>query len=284
MLFSQRQGLKPVKQTIQLDYIDDDLRIALWNVLAVYYWEHQDKSLLIIKDRYLDYESPLLPLLRVLWHSYFRKPLDSLGIQWDSTYKFLRDYFFKCNWYEVYDFIDFIAENDNNLKRKEDFIVFCNYVLEKEISAYRFVDGLLRKISSEEEIESIEEAIRNSDNFSGVSIHLKTALNLLADRKAPDYRNSIKESISAVESACMVITGDSAASLGNALKTIENKLDIQLHPALTGAFNKLYGYTSDSEGIRHALLEESNIKFEDAKFMLVSCSAFVNYLIDKSKG
>ncbi|WGS63939.1 hypothetical protein [Marinitoga aeolica] len=46
---------------------------------------------------------------------------------------------------------------------------------------------------------------------------------------------------------------------------------------------KLYGYTSDEKGIRHALLEgeSTNISFDEAKFMLVSCSAYVNYLIEK---
>lgn len=29
-------------------------------------------------------------------------------------------------------------------------------------------------------------------------------------------------------------------------------------------------------------MEESNLAFEDAKFMLVSCSAFVNYLVAKA--
>jgi hypothetical protein len=44
----------------------------------------------------------------------------------------------------------------------------------------------------------------------------------------------------------------------------------------------LYGYTSDSSGIRHALQDEPNLDFVDAKFMLVACSAFVNYLTDKA--
>ncbi|MGQ9708742.1 MAG: AbiJ-NTD4 domain-containing protein, partial [bacterium] len=29
-------------------------------------------------------------------------------------------------------------------------------------------------------------------------------------------------------------------------------------------------------------LDEPNLSFEDAKFMLVSCSAFINYLITKA--
>jgi hypothetical protein len=90
---------------------------------------------------------------------------------------------------------------------------------------------------------------------------------------------SIKESISAVESAAKSVTGLKKATLDEALKELREKAG--LHPALEKAFRSLYGYTSEADGIRHALMEEANVRFEDAKFMLVSCSAFVNYLISK---
>jgi hypothetical protein len=102
-------------------------------------------------------------------------------------------------------------------------------------------------------------------------------VDLFSDRKSPDYRNSVKESISAVEAICKIITGDEKATLGQALKKLEDK-GLHLHAALRNAFSSLYGYTNDAEGIRHALLEEPTLDFDDAKFMLVSCSAFVNYL------
>jgi len=56
-----------------------------------------------------------------------------------------------------------------------------------------------------------------------------------------------------------------------------------MHPSLKQGFEKLYGYTSDDDGIRHALLDEANLDMEDARFMLVSCSAFVNYLVVKAQ-
>ena len=41
----------------------------------------------------------------------------------------------------------------------------------------------------------------------------------------------------------------------------------------------MYGYTSDKDGIRHDFGNDSNVDFEETKYMLVSCSAFMNYLI-----
>ena len=65
----------------------------------------------------------------------------------------------------------------------------------------------------------------------------------------------------------------------DALKKLDDSLNI--HSALKSAYSKLYGYTSDKDGIRHSILEEPNLSFSDAKYMLVSCSAFINYLIGK---
>jgi hypothetical protein len=136
------------------------------------------------------------------------------------------------------------------------------------------------QITSDEEIGEIEQALDAPKGLKPVRTHLRRALELMSDRESPDYRNSVKESISAVEAICNLIAGDTKATLGQALKEIEKI--VALHPSLRSAFDKLYGYTSDAEGIRHALLEEPNLSFEDAKFMLVSCSAFVNYLVTKS--
>ena len=105
----------------------------------------------------------------------------------------------------------------------------------------------------------------------------------MSDRVTPDYRNSIKESISAVESLCKIISNDDNVSLGKALDVIERTGNIIMHKALKKSFDCLYGYTSDADGIRHGLglLDGPSLDFEDAKYMLVSCSSFINFLVEK---
>jgi len=216
-----------------------------------------------------------------LWINYFKKPIDTMDDWWPDTYKYLRECFYNCKWNEIYDFIEFIANNFQNRTINEQFMEACNNVLKKELSAYRFVGGEITEITSKEEITEIEDALKETSHLKTVNSHLKTSLKLLSDRKNPDYRNSIKESISAVEGICKLIEGNPKSTLGKALNRIESKISI--HSDLKDAFKNLYGYTSDSDGIRHALMNESNLDFEDAKFMLVSCSAFINYLIVKTQ-
>ena len=155
---------------------------------------------------------------------------------------------------------------------------YCNSILERDLSGYRFVGKKITPITTKEEIAEVEEALRGTAFLDPVVIHLNTALDLFSNKKSPDYRNSIKESISAVEAICNLLAGERKKSLTDALKLITRKQKIKIHPSLLQSFIKLYGYTSDAEGIRHALLDEPNLNFEDAKFMLVSCSAFINYL------
>ena len=66
--------------------------------------------------------------------------------------------------------------------------------------------------------------------------------------------------------------------LGPALSKLE--ADGHLHGGLKAAFSKLYGYTSDEEGIRHALVlnESAQVDEADALFMLGACASFVTYL------
>lgn len=73
-----------------------------------------------------------------------------------------------------------------------------------------------------------------------------------------------------------IVAENPKATLPDALKALER--GDRLHTALKDGFVKLYGYSSDEQGIRHAMLDEPNISAADARFFLLSCTFFVNYL------
>lgn len=278
MKFSQRLGINPQIKIIQSESIDEDLKNGLWNALTLFYWNSYEAPGRSISGRN-DYisSSNMQNLITLLWLHFFKKPIDTIDVYWEYSLKNLRKYFFSANWWQTFEFIEFVA-NHGEKATKQKFITACNYCLNQENSAYRFVEGILVEITSREEIESIESAMAEAAPYGGVKTHLKRSLELLSDKQNPDFRNSIKESISAVESLAKQISGDPKATLGAVLKTLEKKS--KMHPALKSAFSSLYGYTSDANGIRHALLEENSLSKTDARFMLVCCSAFINYVIE----
>jgi hypothetical protein len=271
MRFSERIGIIKAKDSIQINSIDSDLKNGLWNVFDSYYLEE-------FRDRFVK-KSNKYEFILDIWHSFFKRTIDEIPSSIIQVKSEIKAWFFQCEWYETYDFIEFCTKND--LFDIESIISFYNNILEREVSGYRFINGLISPITNKSEIDEIDQAIDDAKNKNlvGVKTHLENSLRMLSDRKTPDYRNSIKESISAVESISKILSSTSKNSLGSALDKIKGK--INLHPALEKGFKQIYGYTSDSDGIRHALMEESTCDFEDAKYMLVSCSAFVNYLISK---
>lgn len=268
MKFSQRIGITPAETVLQTQGINDALRNSLWNVLDVHIWSHP--TFLYRQHGYGDIET----FSRSLWFHYFKKPMDSRPKYPTEILEAMRKYYFGCVWHEVYDFIEYILLAGKNTKLNNAI----NEILERELSGYRFVMSAFIPVTDEFEIEAVQKALVEGP-FSGVHAHLKQAMQHLARRENPDYRNSIKESISAVESIAREVTGNAKATLSDALAMLEKRE--HLHPALKKGFTAIYGYTSDEDGIRHAMLEEPNITVTDAKFFLISCSTFINYLKEK---
>jgi hypothetical protein len=275
--FSQRYGYSPIKNVVQSESIDQDLRNSLWSVATLHYWSSvkSDADMIHPQVRLSAHGNEDLQLLcRRLWLNFFREPLDTLADSWTDVRNYLRGLFFSCAWHEVYDLLEFLAQNHPDEAQNASFMHAANVFMERELSAYRFVERRIVRITAPEEIEAIEKAV--AAEKSAVRDHLESAIRLLADRRAPDHRNSIKESISAVEALVRSVSGSEKGTLGDLLKQLSRRHPI--HPALEAAFIKLYGYTSDASGIRHALIEGESAAFEEAKFMLVACSAFVNYV------
>lgn len=184
-------------------------------------------------------------------------------------------------WYKKLDMVELTSKylvKYNDISRKFDDAI--NYEFQRLNFAYRLIDHKMVEITSKEEIVSIENALESSCDT--IKNHLSNGLSLLAQRPEGDYSNSIKESISAVEVLCRQKTG--ANTLGKALKQLQSN-DIVIPQLLNDAFVKLYAYTNQGEtGIRHALMDETGTykpTADEAIFMLVSCSAFINYLNKK---
>ncbi len=271
--FSQRYGYSPLENAFQREYADEALRTTLWNVLKVTIWDKYKPD----NSRFREVCTKIDMMVKRLWFNFFNHDLDRLpnflpqfyGDE-NTAYHHLKNFFFSCNWFELYDFIEEISLDQSDLITDENR-AWINRVLEEQNSAYRFVGKEIAEITDKQEIGAIEDGLEHPEN--AVRTHLETALRMLSDKQSPDYRNSIKESISAVEAACRLASGKETATLSDALKKVKN-----IHPVLSKAFNQLYGYTSDEGGVRHSLVDESNISYAEAKFMLIACSAFVSYL------
>ena len=263
--FSERNGylIKP----LQIESMSIELRNRLWNIYRseIYYEEEEEMD-----------------------SNYIEEIMDACGLifvnvydKWDLIKNIdnFHIWFFQAKWYKIYDFIE-IYLSHLPTKTKKDVRNVINAVLLAENSAYRVIGEQVVSITNKDEISCIEHAQKTK--YDTINIHIQKATKLFSRRPAPDYENSIKESISAIEAMCSIITGitGKSATLGNMIKHLKDK-GVYIHPAMENAYSSLYGYTNDEGGIRHGSMDFKDAPAEDAKYMLVSCSAFVNYLMEK---
>jgi len=186
----------------------------------------------------------------------------------------IQEKFYQLEWNKVYDFLEFLISVNAYDQNKNNFIDKLNQVFIDERAPYKIIDGLVVPLVSEIEVEEVEKAIEGK--YAAVSGHIKKALELYRKRPTADYENSIKESISAVEALARIILKKPSATLGH----LADQLNI--HPAFRDAIKKLYGWTSDEGGIRHSDNNKKlNVDEKEARYMLVQCSALVNYTISQ---
>lgn len=123
-LFSQRKGIKPLKKEFQREEIDTELRNRLWSALQLVIWNKHDSGYR------LDIEEIDL-LLDVFWLHFFKLPLDTRPSftggyhQEKSAYSFLREFFFTRQWYDVFDFLEFVIKHVPK-KWADELRDFCN--------------------------------------------------------------------------------------------------------------------------------------------------------------
>lgn len=259
-LFSERNGYVKPQDILIKEMITPEIRNAICNC-------YDDLALIAASD----YEI----MKAALWCSYFNKR--------KKDYKIYREHFDPTKfilqelvWYKILDLIEKCIKLIQTGMYVEKFISNLNSNFERLHFAYRIVNNLFVEITSDEEIKAIENALENKHD--SVKKHLQTALVHLSTKPVGDYRNSIKESISAVEAITREITGENSINF----KKME-EAGVLVPTVLREAFLKLYGYSNDgTTGIRHALMDDTNEPTADeAIFMLVFCSAFINYLTKK---
>lgn len=93
--------------------------------------------------------------------------------------------------------------------------------------------------------------------------------------KPADYENSIKESISAVESCLMVLLQEPNGTLGKIIK--QAKLD----PDIERLVSQAYGYASNKDFVRHGGTEESKLTKAEADFFLEFSASSIVYITSK---
>lgn len=202
----------------------------------------------------------------------------------------LRNLIMGISWYRFYDTVETVAEK---LIDDDDTFTWGNQKNESySFSAYRQrVNELFSeykvdwRMNETGQLESplphfLEDKIKNTedklaDRFKPARVHyVKARAYALGSHR--DAENSIKESISAIESVCRTFY-PAAATLGEALKMM--KKDGSISPMLITVIDKFYAYANAEPAVRHGSDKTSSVHGFDAELALHFAAAFIRTLI-----
>ncbi|NIZ15750.1 AbiJ-NTD4 domain-containing protein [Phaeobacter sp. HF9A] len=269
--FSQRNGFSPIPPQLQLGEVSDEQRRLL-----NYAWDRE-----VDRRQHNQAYQLVDDAMKELAKDAFVYHFHGSPAKFSATKNSIKQTFERFIHVEdigsLFDLVEFIIRHDGaSLRLKGDLAS----TFEKTRSAYRVIDGRIVPIGNEHQSAAIERAFHDVD-AAGANASKAHLIDAGLELRNGNWADSVRESIHAVEAMARKID-PSAKTLGQALKTLGNS--VHLHGSLKDGFGKLYGYTNDEKGIRHALSEASSPVDEvDALFMYGACASFVSYLIARER-
>ena len=262
---------------MRLEKISDDLRREIWNAVRTLLFKYRWHSGFAYSFR----ANGQRFIERVLGR-FQKRSEDDVSTVYQEVMDICKNVVTTHKFNRVLDFLEFMIDEQKDLAEFADTI---EGLFERHGAAYRLdTSGLHCQFipcSSKEQGDAVQQAfetLREGD-MRGATTHLRDAAGHIT---AGQFADSISDSIHAVESAARVLSPKDSKTLNPALDSLE-RAGVLKHRALKGAFEKLYGYTSDEQGIRHALLDQNtaDVGLEEALFMFGACASFAAYLTEK---
>jgi hypothetical protein len=271
LTFAQAEGAAPLPTQLKRTEISSELRAVLWN----YIYRELEETADTATWTYVG--EPWRTILRDVHVYLFHQPADEFDANFKQATGAVKRVFMAGDYVLIYGWLQHVLRLralPDFEKRIDKILVYCR-------SPYRMVaPDVIAPVGSDLEAKTVAKALAdlNSASLAGGREHLKAAASELS---AGHFADSVRESISAVESVVRVLEPD--GDFSKALAKLETKTNI--HGALKKGFLSIYGFTSDEQGVRHALLDKDapNVDEADALFMIGACSAFVSYLINKAR-
>ncbi|AVB76294.1 AbiJ-NTD4 domain-containing protein [Methanococcus maripaludis] len=308
--FSQRNGYKELNEDLFYECMPESLKTRIWNFIHENFLKYQTSDFLkVVCDEFLKYDltdewymdNPITNVIKPKYRS----------LKWFEVYDLVEFCFDNIKYLEkdkkltyhihessiwtqnekwaYYLNKGFVQKQDSRglayleypfekylKERLKRYSVLFNTLMEKERASYRLIENNIVPITNTEEINEIKTALNPPEKYKFVGDHLKKALELYSNKEKPDYENSIKESISALESLAKIRLNNEKGTLGRLLPQLGLHEDFEL------GIKKLYSWTSDDKGgIRHGKKGDTGSYEAEARYMLVTCSTLSNYLISK---
>lgn len=292
LTFAQREGKVPLPEPMKLEHVPRKFKQLIWLAIEQAINSHSNERGSVWKREYKRWNKNSMEKILFDYRHNVQGLLadDARHEYWDgkgdagADKNWVNNLLNEAEYHDTLSFVEFIIRHEScpgtlcdDIKSAFERVPMAYYI--QDVNALPTVIPRFSDESGEalqQAIESIEEA-----KMEGAATHLRDAAKHINNQQ---YSDSIADSVHAVESVARLISPKKANTLRPALDSLENAWVIK-HKVLKNAFSKLYDYTSDEQGIRHALLDKNSpeVGLDEAMFMFGACASFAAYLVNKHR-
>lgn len=158
-------------------------------------------------------------------------------------------------------------------------------LFEEESLAFDFTDGLVRRRGRKHTVDlaSRAQVVLGDPRLAAARTHYDKALKFFRNPSSPDYENTVKEAVCAVEAAGKSLFPNAKAStLGDLAKWLGTTKEVSVPKALIQTITGIYAYRSGGDGIGHGGSAGGIASAEVAEYVLAVCASQIIYFVDVS--
>jgi hypothetical protein len=153
----------------------------------------------------------------------------------------------------------------------------------EEMLAFEFAEGHVRRRGRKHTVDvaTRSQVVLGDIRLGSARKHYEKALQFFRNPSKPDYENTVKEAVCAVEAAGKALFPEAKAStLGDLAKWFASTADVSIPKALITTITGIYGYRSGGDGVGHGGTSGGMATAEVAEYVLAVCASQIIYLVD----
>lgn len=204
---------------------------------------------------------------------------------------------YQMEWYKVYEFIErmyhklkevYKYDINGNIEYEEYNLTFVQEYYSKEIKnllseeniGYDFHQGLFNRKGYLKTSKAINSAmaVLSDPKLNKSRLHYMKAIQYFNKIKEPDYENTIKESICALEASLITLfSPEISKNFDLAIRKLSGN-DISKIPApIIESIIKLYGYRNSGSGVAHATDKGLKVTAKEAELIISLTADYITY-------
>src|SRR5579872_4096021 len=152
----------------------------------------------------------------------------------------------------------------------------------EENLAFEFSEGSINKRGRHHTLTQIAKVgvVLGDSRLKFAREHYNKALQFYRNVTNPDYENTIKEAVCAVESTARELFPQNGKTLGDNINALSGEKEGQIPKSIAKTFHGVYGFRSAGKGVGHGGAEGGAATKELAEYVLSVAASQIIYLVD----